>query len=126
MMSHEADAAPPVNLASDFLAYIRDLARVEDLKVGAVSKPEGSAVRVLSGMEIYLPLAGLVDAKRERARIGREIVSLGAEIDAFGRRLKDDNFLTKAPKEVIEKQRERMAQLEAQRAKLRENLNDLR
>ena len=59
------------------IEYIKKLAKVEDLKVDAnIQKPKASASAVLRGVEIFIPLEGLIDLEVERQKIQKEITRL--------------------------------------------------
>ncbi|HME91376.1 MAG TPA: hypothetical protein VKE49_08120, partial [Myxococcaceae bacterium] len=77
-------------------------------------------------MEIFVPLAGVIDLAEERARLAKEISRADADIAAVARKLENPNFASKAPMDVVEKERQRAEDLEVRRAKLQENLNRIR
>jgi valyl-tRNA synthetase len=90
------------------------------------ARPSGSVTLVLSGMEISVPLAGLVDPERERERVGRALRELEAESERLRARLADEEFVRRAPAEVVERDRARAADQEGRRSRLREILDALR
>ncbi len=106
-------------------AQVMRLARAD--RVAAVrGEPPGGAVRLpLDEATILLPLGGLVDLARERARLAREIEKVDGEIDRIRRKLDNPNFLARAPEEVVEEQRERHAGYSAARGALAEALDRL-
>jgi valyl-tRNA synthetase len=89
-------------------------------------KPEPAAGRVISGgIEIYLPLADLIDLETERERWRKEAAQLGQRIAASQQKLDTPNFAQKAPPAVVEKERERLADLKLQAIKVRDRLQEL-
>ncbi|MCH9050469.1 MAG: hypothetical protein IIA72_05230, partial [Proteobacteria bacterium] len=72
-----------------------------------------------------LPLAGVVDVDKEKARLQGELRKLDGEIDRLENKLANEDFLAKAPAEVVEEQRERRAETQAARARLAEALDRL-
>lgn len=72
-------------------------------------RPKEAATVVAGGVEIYLPLAGLVDIEAERARLQKELADARAEAERSAKRLADERFVTKAPPAVVERERERLA-----------------
>jgi len=78
--------------------------------VGAV-KPEHSATVIASGMEVYVPLEGLVDFEAEAARLTKERARLAADLDKFERKLSNPGFLAKASADIVEKDRAKAADL---------------
>jgi valyl-tRNA synthetase len=75
------------------------------------------------GVGVYVPLAGLLDLDEERARLRKEIARVEADLAALRRKLDNPSFVARAPADVVEKDRARVAELEARRAKLLDNLS---
>jgi valyl-tRNA synthetase len=73
------------------------------------SAPSASAAHALlgTGVDIAMPLAGLVDLDRECARIGGELTELTGQLDALRARLANERFTTRAPAHVVEGERAR-------------------
>ncbi len=100
--------------------YIARLAFVEELEVSPhAEKPANSAIAVEAGVEIYIPLEGLVDISEEKARLSKELVKLEAERDKAARKLATPGFLAKAAGQVVEREREKLSQLDEKIAKIR-------
>jgi valyl-tRNA synthetase len=96
------------------------LALVEELP----EKPQGQASVVVSGIEIFLPLAGLVDLESERARIQRELADTRVQIERL-ETLLSGSFGQRAPAAVVEKERQKLAAFKETAAKLEEQLANL-
>ncbi|MDP2929180.1 MAG: class I tRNA ligase family protein, partial [Candidatus Omnitrophota bacterium] len=105
---------------------IKRLSRLSDLRVGSLAKPKNSATSVIESLEVYVPLEGLIDFEKEKARLKKEEARLTVEIKSISARLKDKNFISKAPEEVVEKQKVRKTEVELQVKKLKGNLSSLR
>jgi valyl-tRNA synthetase len=90
-----------------------------------VSVPKGSAQILVGEASVALPLAGVIDLDKERARLDREVARLEGEIGKIDKKLGDAAFVAKAPPEVVEIQRERRAEAEEAQARLREALGRL-
>ena len=85
---------------------IRALAFLEDLQVGeGVERPPHSALAVVKGVEVYVPLEGLVDIEKEMARLEKELARVDKELERVEKKLANESFLTKAPPEVVEKEK---------------------
>ncbi|MGH7113730.1 MAG: valine--tRNA ligase [Stellaceae bacterium] len=97
--------------------FIR-LARVERIEPAAAT-PGAAIQTVVEGATLILPLGHVVDLAREKARLGKEIDRLDAEIAKIGVKLGNAQFLAKAKPEVVEEQRLREADLSCDRARLR-------
>jgi valyl-tRNA synthetase len=85
-------------------------------------KPEQALTLVVGGVEIYLPLAGMVDLAAERERLQKELAHVEQGVARSEKLLDNEGFTGKAPAEVVQKERDRLAGLQAQAAKLRERL----
>ncbi|MBE6469858.1 MAG: valine--tRNA ligase [Coriobacteriaceae bacterium] len=96
-----------------------------DLEVGAdLAKPAGSVAVVEGGVEAHVVLEGKVDLAAERARLEREIAKGEKELAATERTLSNEGFIAKAAPEIIQKKRDRVAELTATVATLKEQLAD--
>jgi valyl-tRNA synthetase len=71
-------------------------------------KPEGAAALVIGPVEIYLPLAGMVDLEQERSRLEKELSEAESQISRLEKLLASD-FAKKAPQAVVAKEREKLA-----------------
>ncbi|MCE9601054.1 MAG: valine--tRNA ligase [Gemmatimonadetes bacterium] len=104
-------------------ALVQRLARCEII---AGAPPEGAAAHAVlpSGLELSLPLAGMVDVTKERARLQGELDGLTKQLDALRGRLANEKFTAKAPPAVIDgeraKEREWAARADQLRAKVAE------
>jgi valyl-tRNA synthetase len=73
---------------------------------------------VLDEATAVLPLGEVIDVAQERARLAREVEKLQAEIAKLDKKLSNDQFLAKAPPEVVADQRERREEAAATEAKI--------
>src|SRR5208283_5285755 len=96
---------------------VKRLARVEGVESAAVAPP-GSVLLVVRGEVVALPLAGVVDLAAERARLDKEIDNVKVEIAKVVAKLGNDDFLARAPEDVIAEHEERRETFEGQLAKL--------
>ena len=81
---------------------------------------------VVGGVEIYLPLKGLIDVEKETARLTKEMDKLGKEIKKLNGKLRNEGFLKKAPAQVVEGERTKLAGYEEKMKSLEARLADLR
>jgi valyl-tRNA synthetase len=100
------------NYVQGLLNYIDRLCRAKTVPTWAresenFERPKASASAVVDGTEIYVPLVGIIDLDAERKRLEKEIARLQGLIDGIGRKLTNESFVAKAPKEVVEKEREK-------------------
>lgn len=89
---------------------------------GGSAKPENAMAAVVNGVEIYLPLKGLIDVEKESARLGKELETLEKEISRLRGKLSNAGFVAKAPADVVEKEREKQKGYEEKRAAVQERL----
>jgi valyl-tRNA synthetase len=122
---HSADSSVRQSL-EQWRHYLMPLAGLSSLDISVPGpKPAQAALFVgeKSGIEIFVPLAGLIDLGEERSRLGKEIQRVEADLAAIHRKFENPNFASKAPREVVERERARADELNLRRAKLQENLN---
>ena len=106
--------------------YISFLCRSPEIEISPeANRPPASATAVVGDIEIFVPLADLIDLDRERTRLQRELEKTLKELEKVERNLKNKSFLTRAPAHVIERQRERKSELESVIAKLKKNISFL-
>jgi valyl-tRNA synthetase len=97
---------------------IQALARAAVTIDPSARRPRSSALGVVEDIEVYVALEGIVDLAAERQRLEKEI-RRAEEAIAFGRaKLARPEFAERAPAEIVDKEREKVAQQEALREKL--------
>ncbi len=106
--------------------YIKTLAKVESLEIGQkLKRPKASSVAISGGCEIYVPLEGLIDLEAEKRRMMGQIGALDKWITSIESKLNNENFVARAPKEIIEKEKLKLGETKVTLEKLRENLKKL-
>ncbi|MGA1859574.1 valine--tRNA ligase [Azospirillum sp. 11R-A] len=106
----------------DLILRMARLSSVEPLQ-GDV--PKSSVQAVLDETTLVLPLEGIVDLDKEKARLSKEIDKLAGEIKKIDAKLSNEQFVAKAPGEVIEEQRDRREAADQARDKLQKALEML-
>jgi valyl-tRNA synthetase len=96
---------------------IAQLLRVSEIRFEAAA-PEGAIPFVVEGASFALPIAEFIDLAAERARLSKETGSLSGEIEKLSKKLGNPDFVARAPEEVVEENRERLAEAQDARAKL--------
>ena len=110
-----------------FAITIADMTRLSSLVVtGPGEKPKDAASYLYKDMEIYVPLKGLVDVEKETAKLAKERQKIEVKLAQVGAKLASDKFLNNAPAEVVMKEKEKMAEMEATLTKLAEAEQRLR
>jgi valyl-tRNA synthetase len=87
-----------------------------------IKKPSWSASAVVKDAEIFVPLEGVVDVEKERTRLEKEIVRVTDLLTKTNKKLSNEDFLKRAPKEVIEKEETKRGDYEKMIDKLNQNL----
>ena len=100
---------------------------VEDLKIVSDGEKIKNAIqRTVAGINIYIPLEGLIDTKKEKEKAEKEIANIEKFVTGLKSRLKNKDFVSKAPKQVIDQQKETLAKKEAEMAELKKHLQSLK
>ncbi|HID96089.1 MAG TPA: valine--tRNA ligase [Candidatus Latescibacteria bacterium] len=108
-------------------SYIETLGKVRNLSVDLdVRRPSHCATAVIRGVEVFVPLEGLIDLDRERDRLEREIDRVSAQLQRVSAKLKDEDFLKKAPALVVEEQRRKAESYREDLRKLMKGLEALK
>jgi len=102
---------------------LRDLARVESIEIGG--RQGACATAVVRGMELYIPLEGLVDVDAERGRLAKEIAKSDKDISGLERRLGNPGFRDKAPADVVADFEEKLQAARERRERLQGALTAL-
>ncbi|MGQ9687914.1 MAG: valine--tRNA ligase [Desulfobaccales bacterium] len=104
---------------------IRLLARVQDLQLQPPGAPPAAAAKavVMSGdgnsLDLVMPLSGLIDFKEEARRLNREMDKLSRELAQVQKKLANEDFLSKAPAEVVAREKDRLTALNEKLTKLK-------
>jgi valyl-tRNA synthetase len=114
------------NIINTESVHIQALAKVESVEVNADYTPEKTdASAVMTDLEIFLPLKGLIDTDKERARLEKEIGKINQELQRVEGKLNNESFTGKAPADVIEKEKAKQKEYRDMLEKLQESLSKL-
>ena len=107
-----------------FESFISNMGSVESIihKEEADDLPK-SAIALLKGMKIYIPLEGLVDIEEEKARLQKKLSNLNQDLKSVKNRLSNDAFVEKAPKEVVDELKEKFKALSLDQTRIEEQLS---
>ena len=119
----EATGAQRATLSAN-AAQIAQLLRVSQVQA-VDAAPAGSIPFVVGGATFALPVAEFIDLAAERARLAKEVGGLTGEIAKISGKLGNADFVSRAPEEVVEENRERLAEAQTAKAKLEEALGRL-
>ncbi len=123
LIVNEASADSKARIV-DHEVLIKTLARVETIAFDQ-AVPRGSVQDVLDECTLVLPLAEVIDLAQEQARLKKEMDKLKGEITKLDKKLSNQQFLAKAPEDVVEEQRERLADSQQAMSKLQSALERL-
>jgi valyl-tRNA synthetase len=125
---------PAIISAGDRIAFIESqrpilaaLGRLNnaELTIVAELEPPAQALTLVQGpITLYLPLAGMVDLSAEKSRLKKESAQLASQIERL-EGLLNSPFAEKAPRAVVDKEREKLAQLQAAYREIAERLQTL-
>ena len=95
------------------MPFIKTMATAEPVQIipTGAAKPENSVSRVISGIEVYLPLKGLIDVEKEVARMNKELQAIENELSRIDGKLANAGFIAKAPAAVLEQQKTRRTEI---------------
>ncbi len=118
------------NIAADFRTltpFISVLAGVGRLECGPqTAKPRQAASHVTPEFAVYTSLAGLIDVVAEKVRLEKQLAEKGKHLQAARAKLANANFVERAPADIVQQQRDLVADLQTQIKAIEENLNELR
>jgi valyl-tRNA synthetase len=103
-------------------ALIEALGRVALVVDPAATRPKGSALGVVGASELYVDLAGVIDVGAERQRVQKEIKRVGDAMGFTRTKLGRPDFVERAPADIVDKEREKLAEHEVLHAKLTASL----
>ena len=106
--------------------YLRSLARVSEVEYGSgEERPREAVTAAVRGLEIYLPLAGVVNLDEERGRLLKEVQKIESERARVQGKLANGEFLAKAKEDVVEKEKRKAEELEEKMKTLKRSLERL-
>jgi valyl-tRNA synthetase len=107
-----------LNDNAQFLKKLANLDTVQWLQPG--EEPPVSATTLVGDLEIHVPMAGLIDKEAELARLNKEMDKLQKDLDKTEAKLSNPNFVDKAPADVVQKDKDRLAELRTAYQKVQE------
>lgn len=106
---------------------IKRLTNPETLTISTeLPTPDKAMSAVISGAEIYLPLAGLIDIDQEIKRLEKELQKLDAEVERVEKKLANQGFVAKAPAQVIEEEKAKQKDYSEKRDQVRARIAELK
>jgi valyl-tRNA synthetase len=110
----------------DAVPTIAKLCRAGSISIGiGGDRPRGAAAGGFADVEVFVPMEGLIDVEKEKAKLKKEREKLEKEIRKTGAKLENENFLARAPEEIVDKERGKLSEATARMAKIEEHLRQL-
>ncbi|PWU14524.1 MAG: valine--tRNA ligase [Verrucomicrobia bacterium] len=117
---------PSGELSAHDAEVLKLLLNAEALEISSDYQPPKGTPSVHSELgELYLPMEGLRDVEAERARLKKELEKMETEIIRVEQKLSNPNFTSKAPPHVLEEHRQRLAEWQAKRDRVKAALDQL-
>jgi len=114
------------DILTDNMLFLKKLSRADIQKIGPdIEKPKGSSVAVRTHVEVYVPLEGLLDLDLEIERINKEMEKLEETAAFLGKKLNNEDFVGRAPKEIVAKEKEKYDDCMRKMDRVRENLQKM-
>lgn len=115
-----------ISVLENNLAALKKLCKLDSTAIGiGQPKPGYAASAVVKGQEIYIPLEGLIDINVEKERLQKEITRLEGQLRGVLAKLQNENFVSKAPKDILEKEQSKKQNFQQTLEKLKSNLAQL-
>jgi valyl-tRNA synthetase len=126
LQPHIKASVAQAKMLEQYQTYIVSLANISEMVIDQdMVRPAMSATAVLEQMEIYVPLAGLIDVELERTRLRRDLKKIEDDVVKLEVKLARRDFLDKAPEEIIEKEQAKYQGLRERAGKLVEALESI-
>ncbi len=113
-------------LSESCATLLKKLAKISDLNwLDADQQPPANALALFGDLKVMVPLAGLIDVAAEKARLSKEVDRKTADQQRIEKKLGNEGFVAKAPAAVVEKERDKLAEIAASLETLRDQLRSL-
>ena len=105
--------------------FMQKLVGASEVEVEDGIEIDGAVCIVTDAAKIYIPMGDLVDFEAERARLNKELASAQKQLDGINAKLSNENFVSKAPAQVVDAQREAARKLNEKIAMLNDSLSKI-
>ena len=107
--------------------YIENLGKADHVTISEkMEKPRSAATAVAQDVEIFLPLKGVIDFADEEKRLKKEISKILKDLAVITKKLSNEDFLAKAPEDIIEKEKLKASDLKEKQEKLEKSLDRIK
>jgi len=109
----------------EYVPYLKLLARLDKITFATEPPKEKSSFGIVEEVNFYLPLAELIDTEVEKNRLFKDLQRLEAEVASINARLGNDTFVSKAPAQVVEKERASLREKQMQTKIVKDKLENM-
>ncbi|MCY4358046.1 MAG: valine--tRNA ligase [Gammaproteobacteria bacterium] len=114
------------NKLETYRPYLLKLAKLNSIEwLESNTEAPAAATALIESLEVLVPMAGLIDLAAEKARLSREIAKLRGQLKGVTAKLANDNFVRKAPTQVVDKQKIKQKELSISLDALQSKLDQL-
>lgn len=110
--------------SEQLLSKLANIESINWLKQG--DKPPMSSTALVGELEILVPMAGLIDVEAEVQRLDREISKFETEMSKISGKLGNENFVNRAPQDVVDKEKNRLSEVESAINRLKTQVDELK
>ena len=96
------------------------------MATGSFDSSQKSVTEVIPGVEITIPVEGLIDIEKEIKRLSKDLSKATKDLQQADKKLNNRNFTDRAPEEVVEKERKKFEEFKGQKEKLEKVLKSLK
>ena len=116
-----------LKILQDYKGYIESLGKADRVIISdRVTKPKSAATAIAQDVEIFLPLKGIIDFDDEEKRLAKELNKVVKDLASVDKKLSNEEFLAKAPEDIIEKEKVKAFGLKEKQEKLEKSLNRMK
>jgi len=116
-----------LKLIKENIYYIKTIIKTKSIKVEkGIKKPEHSATGVLEGVEIFISLKDIINISEEIARLEKKLNKTNNELNIICKKINNSDFLSRAPEDIVKKERDKANNLIDIKKRLENNLKSLR
>ena len=116
-----------LKLIKENINYIETMIKTKSLEVGTgIKKPEHSAAGVLEGVEIFIPLKDIINISEEIVRLEKKLNKINSELNLIFKKINNKDFLSRAPEDIVKKERDKANDLRNIKERLENNLKSFK
>ena len=113
-------------IIENYSDYLLQMVKVISIHSGIkIDKPQQSAAAVINNIELFIPLAGLIDIEKEKDRLKNQIEDMNGRLNSVNFKLNNKNFISRAPEAVVQNEKSKQEKYMSSLDKLNANLKSL-